>query len=136
MSDIDNTPIKVTDLVQKSLDMLNAANTSEDPKIASRHMQSARIFADLSESQGVKTANIIAYLNSDRSKWSETDESIVRTMLGLDRTTPGDDTGGANEPLNVDTDPEPPTAAVTDEASEAVEPDMFAEVETQEPSFV
>jgi len=119
MSDTSSI-IKVTDLVQKSLDALSAANQATDPQTASRHMQSARIFADLSESQGVKTANIIAYLNSDRSKWSETDEKVVRVMLGLS-SLDGEEGDGGQETLDIDLGPAP--SAVTEpEVAAAPEP--------------
>jgi len=130
----DANTIKVTDLVQKSLDALTAANQALDPQTASRHMQSARIFADLSESQGTKTANIIAYLNSDRTKWSETDEQVVRTMLGLHSLTPGDDDGGEFvADLGIDVDPTP-TATVTEPEQAAPAPELVYD-DVEEPTF-
>jgi hypothetical protein len=77
---------KVTDLVQRSLDEHNRgqqASREGHAAEAARLFESARLYADLAEAQGVKTANVIAYLNSDREKWSETDDQVVRSMLGL-----------------------------------------------------
>lgn len=110
-------PIKVTDLVTRSLDELANANrtTGED---AARHERKARIFSDLAGAQSAKTANIIAYLNSDRSTWSEADEEVVRVMLGLHVSgdAPGD--GGAAELA--------PDDAPTDEPSYEIAEPTFA----------
>lgn len=77
---------KVTDLVQRSLDehaKSQTAAAADRPGDARRHYDAARLYADLAEAQGVKTSNVIAYLNSDRERWSETDDAVVRSMLGL-----------------------------------------------------
>jgi hypothetical protein len=99
--------IKVTDLVTKSLDELGKAQSATEPAVVGRAMNASRIYADLAEAQGQKTANVIAYLNSDRSAWSETDEAVVRGMLGLPDFN-------AQEPVEepeVETDPVPVTAS-------------------------
>lgn len=43
----------------------------------------ALVYATLAAAQQQKVANIIAYLNSDREAWSETDDAYVRDYLGL-----------------------------------------------------
>lgn len=131
-----SAPIKVTDLVAKSLESLEKAESSKDAGDASRLERRAHLYGELAGAQSAKTANIIAYLNSDRSTWSETDEAVVRVMLGL-HTLPG---GGADNEGEV-SEPEDPTPA----AAEA-EPESEAEAESapvampassydEEPSF-
>lgn len=97
-----SAPIKVTDLVSKSLDELAAANANTG-EVAVRHERKAHIYQGLAGAQSAKTANIIAYLNSDRSTWSETDEEVVRVMLGLhtrsDSEEGGSETESPSEPL-------------------------------------
>lgn len=46
----------------------------------------AEVFARLAQAQQAKATNIINYLNSDRSRWSEEDEGFVRAYLGLPPT--------------------------------------------------
>ena len=127
-----NAPIKVTDLVQKSLDELAHANSAvgED---AVRYERKATIYQGLAGAQSAKTANIIAYLNSDRSTWSATDEEVVRIMLGLPSLAGGDD-GGAAEALPEPREPSAPEASAD---SEPVDFGMQEPVPdfTEEPSF-
>lgn len=124
-------PIKVTDLVQKSLDELAHANGTTGEE-ALRYERKAHIYEGLAGAQSAKTANIIAYLNSDRSTWSETDEEVVRIMLGLPSLS-GDDGG---TPAADDERIQPPTPSVSGPATE--ESDSVEDLEPQfieEPSF-
>lgn len=127
-------PIKVTDLVQKSLDELAHANSASG-ELAAQHERKAHIYQGLAGAQSAKTANIIAYLNSDRSTWSVTDEEVVRIMLGLPSHS-GDATAGGSGQENT---PEPesptaPSAAMVESApadmEDLPEPDLV-----EEPSF-
>ena len=135
MSDTSNI-IKVTNLVQRSLDQLSAANQSDNPQTAARHMQSARIYADLSESQGTKTANIIAYLNSDRGRWSEDDEAVVRSMLGLHPLNAGPDNGGVpDEEPDTDPVPTPEVEQTVPAPAPTHEPELALATAGGEPDF-
>lgn len=133
-----NTPIKVTDLVTRSLDEMTKANRAA-PQEAARFERNASTFAELATAQSAKTANIIAYLNSDRSRWSKADEEVVRVMLGL--PTIGGDEGGADESAPETQAPSPEQAAAvtaleetaTTPAVENIPEPVFAEVE--EPTF-
>lgn len=99
-----SAPIKITDLVAKSLDALAKAEKST-PEEAARLERRAHLYGDLATAQSAKTANIIAYLNSDRQTWSKTDEEVVRVMLGLHQL--GDDEGGS---ASIEQEPEPEPA--------------------------
>lgn len=134
-----SAPIKVTDLVSKSLESLSNADTATDPTVVARQERRATIYADLASAQSAKTANIIAYLNSDREKWSETDESVVRTMLGL--PSPEGD-GGGEETFEVEPEPFEPEPATEPEPTAAAnaeqEADLLPEVQVnydEEPTF-
>lgn len=96
--------VKVTDLVAKSLEETSRSVAAAVPADADRHERKARIFADLATAQVTKTAAVISYLNSDRSKWSVADELIVRDMLGLPG---GTDEGGTESGFDTAPEPEP-----------------------------
>jgi len=126
-------PIKVTDLVQKSLDELAHANSAHG-EAAAQHERKAHIYQGLAGAQSAKTANIIAYLNSDRSTWSETDEEVVRIMLGLPSLSGGEggaSSGGAPEP-------DQPVVPALEQEAEEVSCGLDAQPEPtfeQEPTF-
>lgn len=122
-----NAPIKVTDLVSKSLDSLAAAQNATDAVTVARHERNAEVYSRLATAQSAKTANILAYLNSDRSKWSEMDETVVRIMLGLH----ADDSGGGVDP-DVDEEPVEPEP----EPTFGVEPAEPTFVDEEEPTFL
>lgn len=67
-----------TDLVALSVETLREGS---DYSVAV-----ADVYARLAEAQQVKAGSIIAYLNSDRRRWSEADEAVVRSYLGLTPT--------------------------------------------------
>lgn len=120
-----SSPIKVTDLVARSLTELDQADQA-NPLAAERHDAKAAIFSRLAQAQSMKTANVIAYLNSDRSKWSNVDESVVRAMLGLpsmgdDEEGEGD--GGASEDQPAP-DPTPSSFPDVTPVQPTVEPDL------------
>lgn len=113
-------PIKVTDLVQKSLEALDAANSTKDEDEAVRLERKARVYEGLASAQSAKTANVIAYLNSDHSLWDPTDHRVVRIMLGLHDV--GEDTDGGTSVAEIDDQPvAPPSTTVVDETEEDVE---------------
>lgn len=145
-----SAPIKVTDLVAKSLDELAKSNSAQASADIARFERNARVYADLAGVQSAKTANIISYLNSDRSKWSDTDEEVVRVMLGLhsldggetdgeggeDTVLPGAPDRGplpASEPTPV-ADPEPAVEAISVPGTLSDEP-VFVADDVEEPTF-
>ncbi|SDH34528.1 hypothetical protein [Microbacterium sp. 77mftsu3.1] len=121
-----SSPIKVTDLVARSLSELDQAGRA-NPLAAERHDANAAIFSRLAQAQSMKTANVIAYLNSDRSKWSEEDEHVVRAMLGLPSMA-GDeedeDDGGLATEDQPAPDPTPASFPDVTPVQPTVEPDL------------
>lgn len=111
--------IRVTDLVSKSLESLNQADHATDPSVIGRREHRADTYAELATAQGIKTANIIAYLNSDRRSWSETDDAVVREMLGLPAIGGGE--GGTDADLDV-VEPVSPAPAAVEQPSVPVTP--------------
>ena len=127
-----NAPIKVTDLVTKSLDSLTAAQNATDPAQVARHERNAEVYSRLATAQSAKTANILTYLNSDREKWSETDELVVRVMLGL-HSADEPDNGDGGVDADVDDEPIEPEPTFGVESAEAT----VAEIDFDDaPSFM
>lgn len=125
-------PIKVTDLVSKSLEELSIANTgSADPATIARHERNAATYSELATAQSAKTANIIAYLNSDHSVWDPTDHAVVRVMLGLHGLS--SDEGGGESVTDAIDPVIPPTVEDEIQAAPEIEPVAEPVVEPNPP---